>query len=204
MSIMMVSLRKEEITEKLVSKQVLGNVSLDVEWLKWLSYEPEFERARIEKLEAKKISETSNEELMEIRKYQQNILMKSLFKKYRTGDCLEEEYMMIDDYICSESIEKLMLSKLTSLELKQAKEEIIRLSNLSKEELMVKVSLEQSPEEYEKLSMVDAYILHVVSNSNYIKEKKEIGAWAEKKYLWRQRKRYLWRERRGRHKPIYK
>ena len=33
---------------KIVYGNVFGNVSPDIEWIKWLSYEPEFERKRIE------------------------------------------------------------------------------------------------------------------------------------------------------------
>lgn len=47
--------------------------------------------------------------------------------------------MKVYDYMCNESIEELMLSKLTSKELQYAKQEITRLSKVSKEQLSVKV-----------------------------------------------------------------
>lgn len=75
----------------------------------------------------------------------------------------------------NESIDDLMLSKLTSEELRYAKQEITKLSNISKEELSKKVHEEQKEEVYKKLSMVDSYILHQVSNINYARSLNELN-----------------------------
>ena len=69
--------------------------------------------------------------------------------------------------MCNESIEKLTLSKLTSEELQYAKQEIMRLIKISEEDLSAKIEEEQKPEKYNQLSMVDSYILHLISNINY-------------------------------------
>ncbi len=152
---------------KIIHGNVIGNVSPDIEWTKWLSYEPEFEKKRIEYFDTKKVSELSYEELEEASRYSRNKIFAKLFKLYENGECSEEDYMKVYDYMCNESINKLMLSKLTSEELQYAKQEITRLSKISKEELNAKVKEEQKPENYEKLSMVDSYILHIISNINY-------------------------------------
>ena len=39
---------------KFIHGNVIGNVSPDIEWIKWLSYEPEFENKRIEYFDTKK------------------------------------------------------------------------------------------------------------------------------------------------------
>ena len=93
--------------------------------------------------------------------------MAKLFKIYGTSKCKEEEYMLVYDYMVNESIEKLMLSKLTKEELQYAKKEIIRLSKIPKEELNTKITKERTKENYPKLSMVDSYILHVISDINH-------------------------------------
>ena len=67
----------------------------------------------------------------------------------------------------SKSIEELMLKKLTSEELRYARQEITRLSKVPKEQLSAKVNEEQKPEKYEQLSMVDSYILHIISDVDY-------------------------------------
>lgn len=102
--------------------------------------------------------------------------------------------MKVYDYMCNESIEKLMLKKLTSEELKYAREEITRLSKVSKEQLNAKVKDEQIREKYEQLLMVDSYILHIISDINYVRSlsdlNKKIEAQLEQNDAMRQRSLY--------------
>lgn len=159
---------------KIIHGNVIGNVSPDIEWIKWLSYEPEFEKRRIEYFDTKKVSELTYEELEEASKYSRNRIFARLFKIYGTDECSPEDYMRVYDYMCNESIEKLMLSKLTSEELLYARNEITRLSKISKEELSAKINEEQKPEKYEQLSMVDSYILHVISDIDYARSMSDL------------------------------
>lgn len=179
---------------KIIHGNVIGNVSPDIEWIKWLSYEPEFEKKRIEYFDTKKVSELSYEELEEASKYSRNKIFAKLFKIYGTNECSEEDYMRVYDYMCNESIEELMLSKLTSEELKYAEKEIIRLSKVSKEQLSAKVKEEQKPENYAQLSMVDSYILHIISDINYARSmsdlNRKIDAQLEQNEVMRQRSLY--------------
>lgn len=168
-----------------------GNVSPYLEWKKWLSYVPEFERKRIEYFDSKKISELSYDELEEASRYRKNQIFAELFQVYGTSECSEENYMMVYNYMSNESILELMLSKLTPEELYHAREEIEKLSNLSKEELNAKVKREQRIEIYNQLSMVDSYILHLLSNVNCARNissvNKEIAAELERNTAIRQR-----------------
>lgn len=179
---------------KTVHGNVIGNVSPDIEWIKWLSYEPEFEKRRIEYLDSKKISELSYEELEEASRYSRNKIFAKLFKIYGTDECSEDDYMKVYDYMCNESIEELMLSKLTSEELQYARQEITRLSEVSKEQLSARVNEEQKLEKYQQLSMVDSYILHTISNINYARSmsdlNKKIETQLEQSEIMRQRSLY--------------
>ena len=179
---------------KIVYGSIIGNVSHDIEWIKWLSYEPEFEKRRIEYLDSKKISELSYEELEEASRYSRNKIFAQLFKIYGTDECSEDDYMKVYDYMCNESIEELMLSKLTSEELQYARQEITRLSEVSKEQLRAKVNEEQKLEKYQQLSMVDSYILHTISNINYARSmsdlNRKIEAQLEQSEIMRQRSLY--------------
>lgn len=182
------------IRTEVVHGNVIGNISPDVEWIKWLSYESEFEKNRIEYLNSKKISELSYEELEEAISYRRNKIYGRLFKIYGTSECSEEDYMKVYDYMCNESIEKLMLKKLTSEELQYARQEITRLSKVPKEQLSAKVNEKQILEKYEQLSMVDSYILHIISDINYARSisdlNRKIEAQLEQNDIMRKRSLY--------------
>ncbi len=164
-----------DLGSKVITGNVFGNVSPDIEWIKWLNYEPEFEIDRINYLENEKVSDLSIKDLKEIIRYRRNREFAKLFKQYGTGEISKEDYMRVYDFMSNESIDDLMLSKLTSEELRYAKQEITKLSNISKEELSKKVHEEQKEEVYKKLSMVDSYILHQVSNINYARSLNELN-----------------------------
>ena len=144
---------KMGINCKIIPRNTIGNVSPIIEWIKWLSYE----------------------EIEEVTNYNRNKIFAGLFMVYGTSECSQEDYMRVYDYMCNESIEELMLKKLTSEELKYAREEITRLSNVSKEQLSAKVKEEQRREKYEQLSMVDSYILHIISDINYARSMSDLN-----------------------------
>ena len=60
-----------------------------------------------------------------------------------------------------------MLSKLSKKELEYAKQEIIKLKELPENELSKKIENDTKEETYLKLSMVEAYILHIVSITDF-------------------------------------
>ncbi len=179
---------------KMIHGMVTGNVPPIIEWIKWLSYEPEFEKKRIKYFGSKKASELSYEEREEASRYSRNKIFAKLFKIYGTSECSKEDYMKVYDYMCNESIKELMLSKLTTEELQYAKQEITRLSKVSKEQLSAKVKEEQKPENYTQLSMVDSYILHLISDIDYARSisdlDREIDAQLERNEVMRQKSLY--------------
>ena len=166
---------KTDKNTKLLHGRVMGEVLPTDEWLKWLSYEPEFEKKRIEYLNSKRESELTIDELEEINQYNKNKLFAKLFKVYGTSECSEEDYIKVNDFMCSESIKNIMLSKLSVEELQYAKQEITRLSELPKEELKAKVNEEQKLEKYKQLSMVDSYILHIIFNINFARSMNDLS-----------------------------
>ena len=136
----------------------------------------------------------SYDELGEVAKYRRNRTIVNLFKTYGTPECSEDDYMKVYDYMRHESIEKLMLSKLTIEELHYAKKEITRLSKVDKKQLNTKVTEEKKIERYEQLPMVDSYILHIISDINYVRSlsdlNKKIEAQLEQNDAMRQRSLY--------------
>lgn len=120
-------------------------------------------KERIDYIYSKNIRDLSVAELKELTSYQEERRMQELFLKYKNGKCNPDEYMEVYDYM-GNSVKNIMLRKLTKEELDYADEEIKRLNTLSNPEILTKLKNESSEETYNNLSMVDTYILHVVSN----------------------------------------
>ncbi len=152
---------------KIISGEIIGNVNPYIEWVKWLSYLPDFQKARIQELNSKIVEELTLDELDEIRAYKNQIRMLNLFKIYGTSEISKKEYMEVYDFMLNQSIDELMLSKLSSEELRYAKDQIQYFCQIPNEELRKKVNEEQKADNYEKLSMVDSYVLHIVSRVNF-------------------------------------
>ena len=101
--------------------------------------------------------------------------MAQLFKKYDCKECSKKEYMEVYSYMSNESIITLMLDKLTIQEIKYANEEITRLRELSNEDLSQKIRTESQKDNYLNLSMVNAYILHIIDRINYVRNMNEFN-----------------------------
>ena len=146
--IMVKELNKSGSQVKFIYGNVFGNIPPIIEWIKWLSYEPEFEKNRIEHLNSKGINNLSYEEINELNYYMKRKRMAQLFKKYDNMECSKEEYMEVYSYMSNESIINLMSSKLTRDEIQYVKEEITRLIELSNEELNKKIKIESQKNYY--------------------------------------------------------
>ena len=173
--IMVKELNKSGSQVKFIYGNVFGNIPPIIEWIKWLSYEPEFEKNRIEHLNSKGSNNLSYEELNELDHYMKRKRMAQLFKKYDCKECSKKEYMEVYSYMSNESIITLMLDKLTIQEIKYTEEEIKKLITGSSEELPKKIKVESQKENYLSLPMVDAYILHIIDRINYVRNMNEFN-----------------------------
>ncbi len=160
---------------KVFKGPITNNLTPDIYWIKWLSYIPDIEKKRMEYFDTKKVSDLSFEEIEEINRYKSNKEFARLFKIYGTDECSEDDFIKVYKYMCSESIEKLMHSKLTAEELEQANKEINKLINLPKNELANKIKKVRTAEDYNALSMVDAYIYYMISIFNYKRGLTDLG-----------------------------
>ena len=148
---------------KAIYGNTLGTINPYLEWLKWLSYTPEFEKNRMEELKNKPINMLSVSELDELINLLSQERIGKLFSLYGTIQISKDDYMEVYDYMCEKSIDKLMLSKLSKEELKYATKAIKKYEKLPYDKLSAKINRETKENVYESLSMVDSYILHAIS-----------------------------------------
>ena len=116
------------------------------EWIKWLSYKS---------------------------KPEEKIILE-LFIKYINKKCNKVEYMKVYNYLNNYSLEKIIDNKLDKYDLAIIKQRILKLNNKSETEIYNYIKKQQS--NYEDLSIIDAYILHVMLkkyHQNEISESKK-------------------------------
>ena len=134
--------------------------NLYMEWVKWLDYVPTFEQEKINKL-IKKKNKTS-EEYRKVGNYYYYKKMAELFKEYGTKNMDMEEYEEVLMFMKQNSIEEYMNKKLSKEEIELAKSQIDNYKKIPDEELFKKVFEDKKEDNYMKLSMIDAYILHYI------------------------------------------
>lgn len=134
--------------------------NLYMEWVKWLDYVPTFEQEKINKL-IKKKNKTS-EEYRKVGNYYYYKKMAELFKEYGTKNMDIEEYEEVLMFMKQNSIEEYMNKKLSKEEIELAKSQIDNYKKIPDEELFKKVFEDKKEDNYMKLSMIDAYILHYI------------------------------------------
>ena len=134
--------------------------NLYMEWVKWLDYVPTFEQEKINKL-IKKKNKTS-EEYRKVGNYYYYKKMAELFKEYGTKNMDMEDYEEVLMFMKQNSIEEYMNKKLSKEEIELAEGQIDNYKKIPDEELFKKVFEDKKEDNYMKLSMIDAYILHYI------------------------------------------
>lgn len=164
------------------AKIICGNpgssINSYMEWLKWISYVPSSQESKIKDIKEKEINALSINGLEELRKYETERRIEKLFFNYGSVNISKEEYLEVYDYMEQNSIVDLMLSKLSKEEIKAAEHKIRTYKNMSEKEIRRYIVNESQEDNYNELSMMDAYVLHMVSmmnfNNNMIKLNKKL------------------------------
>ena len=107
------------------------------EWIKWLEYKATAE----------------------------DKIILELIIKYGNHRCNENEYMTVYNYLNSHSLEQTISNKLDKYDLELIRQKMLKLRNKSESEIYDYIRNQQS--NYENLSMIDAYVLHIISKEYY-------------------------------------
>ena len=91
------------------------------EWCFWLSYISEDEKENIKRIGAKKASKVTKKEREILDRYQEELELLKVLKKYPKKRWNDADYRLIDKYLTN-SIEKLILQKLSDLKRCEADE----------------------------------------------------------------------------------
>ena len=137
-----------------------GSIDPVVVWLKWLRYIPQFQKNKIDSINSMAVSDLSLEDVEFLKYIKRNDELISLFEKFSESKRSTDESKRVQRNMEAEGgLQGIMLSKLTSEELKEAKVRIDKLHQDSKyrDEM---VDCMRDVEAYEELSMVDSFIAY--------------------------------------------
>ena len=150
------------------------------DWIAWLNYEPEFEKQRKNYLMSRKFEELNESEQIELSHYIKYQTYADLFNKYETNTCTQEEYIKVCNFMKIESLEDLIISKLTAEELNYVKSEINRIENLSLTDFESEYRKLRDSYFNEQLTMTERYVYYLSSKiatyRNNIRVENEISA----------------------------
>lgn len=150
------------------------------DWIAWLNYEPEFEKQRKNYLMSRKFEELNESEQIELSHYIKYQTYADLFNKYETNTCTQEEYIKVCNFMKIESLEDLIISKLTAEELNYVKSEINRIENLSLTDFESEYRKLRDLHFNEQLTMTERYVYYLSSKiatyRNNIRVENEISA----------------------------
>ena len=153
---------------KMLPNSLLGSLTSDMEWIKWLSFQTEKQKI----LKKKEKNFLTDEDRKELDRYLEEDRIASLLKLYGSNKITISEYLECYDFIRENDIEKYLLSKLTKEELEVGREKIKYYNEVSLKDLRNKIKTDI--ENYQILSMVDAFVLHYIIKINIKKEVQKV------------------------------
>ncbi len=161
---------KKKNKSKLFLNNPLFNVTLDMEFAKWLSYENNDENERRKYLLSLNIEELTKDQIEELKIYNNEKIYSRLFNKYAYNieELSDEEYIEVCNYMNTHSIEDLMNSKLNKDELIILRDKIVELyASLNKNDLynyLINYNTLNDINSYKNMSIYDSFIFHYLAN----------------------------------------
>lgn len=130
------------------------------EWIKWLSYEPSFEKEKMMYYDRISIYDLKEKDLKFINEYNKRKKILPIIKKYSENDFTLEEGKIAYDYLTENSLSKLMMDKLTKNEVMEARKKVSIYTKMDyeKEDEMLRKLVEK----YDKLSMTDSFAFRIL------------------------------------------
>lgn len=147
---------------------VLNSIlSLDIQWAKWLAYEPESEKNLCNS--SISITELDIEQLKKLKTMKEQKMYSEIMNKYafHYDQITKEENILAYRYMQSHSIFDLILQKLTKEELELGnKQATLFIEQSSKEEMknyLDNLNPNHNLDNYLKMDMVDAYTFYLIA-----------------------------------------
>lgn len=159
-------------TVKAFPKMNLGKLEQDAEWIKWLTYSLLQRKEQVTELKQKDIDLLSAKELEFLLNYAQDEKILASLNHVRNSVASADEAMEVYDFLKTNSIVRFMERTLPVADLKLAKEWLHAIEAMDKDAKAEYLREKLSPGQYEQLSMVDAYVVHIVLYHDMVESEK--------------------------------
>ena len=159
-------------TVKVFPKMNLGKLEQDAEWMKWLTYSLLQRKEQVTELKQKDIDLLSAKELEFLLNYAQDEKILTSLTHVRNSVASADEAMEVYDFLKTNSIVRFMERTLPVTDLKLAKEWLHAIEAMDTEVKTEYLKEKLSPGQYEQLSMVDAYVVHIALYHDMVESEK--------------------------------
>ena len=148
--------------------KVCQQINLDVEWYKWLRYESEIEKERVDLINSKNVNEITHKDI-EFLKRQKELpnFKKNLDEYFLKHNCNPEISKVV--VMCHENpklLEKIMIDKLTEEELLEAEKKLLNYKQIKELDILGEI-VNNFENSYNDLSYVDAFVYHYLADYYY-------------------------------------
>lgn len=144
---------------------------LALQYYKWISFIPSYQLKQIKLLSTKNVSELNINELKDIKKFKRQQELSDIFKKYISDDCSKKDVFSVYDYIKSHSIDKIIKSKISDIDMEQVEIIIKEYKKITLDKVKKFLQEKYSKENYLNLSMTEAYALYEFTKLFYFENK---------------------------------
>lgn len=159
-------------TVKVFPKMNLGKLEQDAEWMKWLTYSLLQRKEQVTELKQKDIDLLSAKELEFLLNYAQDEKILASLNHVRNSVASADEAMEVYDFLKTNSIVRFMEHTLRTDELELAKERLHAIDEMEEDTRKKYLKEKLSPGQYEQLSMVDAYVVHIALYHDMVESEK--------------------------------
>lgn len=150
----------------------LGKLEQDAEWIKWLTYSLLQRKEQVSELKQKDIDFLSAKELEFLLNYAQDEKILASLNHVRNSVASADEAMEVYDFLKTNSIVRFMERTLSKEDLELAKEWLHAIEAMDTEAKTEYLKEKLSPGQYEQLSMVDAYVVHIALYHDMVESEK--------------------------------
>ena len=148
---------------KIIPAKFVGHVDPYIQWIKVLSFVTSKEEEEIKPIKNKKSDDLSFDDMNMLVKYREHKRMLDLITKLNARELTGDAWDEVNSFIHKASLESFLKSYLTEEELEYANKCVESFKKITRAEMKEFVESHQKLDVYQGLSLVEVYVLYLVT-----------------------------------------